>query len=140
MVLYASTLESLPMKLPSENPTKIPMKNLTVMPMQNPTVNIRISSTVDLSESPSPSPTVILMPLTTVVEQKHYAGLMREEKATVLTLGYADLELWDCWQNHYKWIELGMKYVQVRQWWKELWWDIYSWNKYEGPPATDGKD
>ena len=50
MVLYASTLESLPMKLPSENPTKIPMKNLTVTPMQNPTVNIRISSTVDLSE------------------------------------------------------------------------------------------
>ena len=33
-----------------------------------------------------------------------------------------------------------MEYVQVRQWWEELEWDIYSWNKYEDPPATNGKD
>ena len=49
----------------------------------------------------------------------------------------------DRWQNHYenyKWIYLGVEYVQARQWWKEPGWDIYSWNKYEDPPATDGKD
>ena len=33
-----------------------------------------------------------------------------------------------------------MEYVQARQWWEELLWDVYSWNKYEDPLATDGED
>jgi len=64
-------------------------------------------------------------------------------EAAALALGYADPETWGCWQNldwNYKWIDLGMEYVQARQCWKELEWDIYSWNKYEDPPATDSKD
>ncbi len=57
----------------------------------------------------------------------HYAVLTREEKAAALVLGYANPELWDCWQNHYKnfkWINLGVEYVQARQWWEALGWDI----------------
>jgi hypothetical protein len=47
---------------------------------------------------------------TYLIKEMLYAGLMKwEEKAVVLFLGYADPELWDCWQNHYK--------LQVDQHW-----------------------
>ena len=58
------------------------------------------------------------------VKQMHYAGLTREEKQQELQVDQP----------------LGMEYVQVRQWWEELEWDLYSWNKYEDPPATNEKD
>ncbi len=76
------------------------------------------------------------------IEGMHHGGLNNDEKAAALELGYVDPESWDCWQNHYenyKWIDLGVEYVQALQWWEALGWDIYSWNRYEDPPPSDTK-
>jgi hypothetical protein len=78
---------------------------------------------------------------TNLVEDMHHAVLTREEKAAALILGYADPELWDCWRNHYenyKWINLGVEYVQARQWWEALGWDITRGTSTRNRPRATG--
>ena len=156
-----------PTQNPTENPTISPTSDPSDSPSSSPTVSSMPSSAPipyaradrvdaryvpwdELDEGHLIAATALYYNQSTweaygtnIIETMNYAVLAREEKTSALALGYADAESWDCWQNHYenyKWIDLGVQYVQARQWWEELGWDIYSWNKYEDPPATDGKD
>ncbi len=76
------------------------------------------------------------------IENLDWARLPREQKNAASLLGYSQFS-WDCWQNHYqsyRWIDLGQPYIQASQWWEELGWDIYSWNRYNDAPSTDDKN
>jgi len=76
---------------------------------------------------------------TNPVEARDWSNLERLEKDAARQLGY-DQFSWDCWQNHfqsYRWIDLGLPYIQVKQWWEALDWDIYSWNQYTDAPGSD---
>lgn len=80
-------------------------------------------------------------PGTNQAESKGWESLGQIEKDAARQLGYEQFS-WDCWQNHfqsYRWIDLGLPYIQVLQWWEELGWDIYSWNQYSDAPPSDSR-
>ncbi|KAL7544837.1 hypothetical protein ACHAWF_008202 [Thalassiosira exigua] len=73
------------------------------------------------------------------IENLNWERLTADQKDDARTLGY-DEYTWDCWQNHfqsYRFIDLDNPYIQAGQWWKQLGWDIWSWNKMNPPPASD---
>ena len=76
---------------------------------------------------------------TNPIESIDWLRLKRQQQNNATQLGY-DRFSWDCWQNHfegYRWVDLSATYVQAEQWWEDLGWGIYTWNKYEAPPKTD---
>mmetsp|Transcript_13351 Transcript_13351/g.28886 ORF Transcript_13351/g.28886 Transcript_13351/m.28886 type:complete len:818 (+) Transcript_13351:140-2593(+) len=137
----------IPTYIPSASPTTSAMPSMAPIPYaRSDRVDVRYTPWSDLPDQTR----AIVEQLdydeatwsskgTNPVENTDWATLDRIHRDAARQLGY-DQHSWDCWQNHfqsYRWIDLGLPYVQVKQWWEALGWDIYSWNQYDPAPPSD---